>query len=118
MAVATITAEPEDYPSWPDEWQREPAVYVRRLVVSREYAGQRLGASLLDWAGLTALREYGAHWIRVDAWLTNKKLHAYYERQGFVSCGLSNDPDYPSGALFQKSTQSLQEPGSPLFHQV
>lgn len=118
IAVATITADPEDYPIWPGEWRRQSAVYVRRLVVSRDYAGRRLGASLLDWAGLTARRRDGTRWIRVDVWRTNKALHGYYERQGFVSCGLSSDPDYPSGALFQKSTQSLQELHSPLFHEV
>ena len=115
MAVATITADPEDYPIWPPERQREPAVYVRRLVVSRELAGRGLGRTLLDWAGLTARRDYGAQWIRVDVWRTNKELHAYYERQGYLSCGMSADPDYPSGALFQKSTEQLEEPEPPLF---
>jgi GNAT superfamily N-acetyltransferase len=114
--MATITADPEDYPIWPPEWQREPAVYVRRLVVRRDYAGRGLGAALLDWAGLTARREAGAQWIRVDVWRSNKELHAYYERRGFTSCGTSTDPDYPSGALFQKPTQHLEEPQPPLFH--
>jgi GNAT superfamily N-acetyltransferase len=115
IAVATITADPEDHPAWPAEWQREPTVYVRRLVVRRDYAGRGLGAALLDWAGLIARREAGAQWIRVDVWSTNKELHAYYERQGFTACGMSANPDYPSGALFQKSTRQLQEPQPPLF---
>jgi GNAT superfamily N-acetyltransferase len=115
IAMATITADPEDYPIWPAEWQREPAVYVRRLVVRRDYAGLELGAALLDWAGLTARSEAGAQWIRVDVWRSNKELHAYYERQGFTSCGESSDPDYPSGALFQKPTRYLEEPQPQLF---
>jgi hypothetical protein len=49
-------------------------------------------------------------------WRSNKELHAYYERRGFTSCGTSTDPDYPSGALFQKPTQHLEEPQPPLFH--
>jgi GNAT superfamily N-acetyltransferase len=117
LAVATITADPEDYPIWPPERQREPAVYVRRLVVSPEYRRQRLGSTLLDWAGLTARQSDGARWIRVDVWRTNKELRAYYERQGFTSCGECTDPDYPSGALFQKSTDQLTPPWPPLFHQ-
>jgi hypothetical protein len=52
----------------------------------------------------------------VDVWRSNKELHAYYERRGFTSCGTSTDPDYPSGALFQKPTQHLEEPQPPLFH--
>jgi GNAT superfamily N-acetyltransferase len=118
LAVATITADPEDYPIWPAERQREPAVYVRRLVVRRDHAGRRLGTTLLDWAGLRAREDYGAEWIRVDAWRTNKELHAYYERQGFTSCGECTDPDYPSGALFQKPTDQLTEPWPRLFHQA
>jgi GNAT superfamily N-acetyltransferase len=113
--VGTITADPEDDPVWPAEWQREPAVYVRRLVVDREYAGRRLGAALLDWAGLTARRHYGAGWIRVGLWRTNQALHAYYDRQGFTLCGMSTDPDCPCGALFQKPTRHLGEHQPRLF---
>jgi GNAT superfamily N-acetyltransferase len=116
IAVGTLTADPEDNPVWPAERQCEPAIYVRRLVVDREYAGRRLGAALLDWVGLTARQDYGAGWIRVDLWRTNKALHAYYESQGFTLCGMSTDPGYPSGALFQKSTRHLAEHQPPLFH--
>lgn len=118
IAVATITTDPQDYPIWPPQRQRERAVYVRRLVVSREYGGRRLGSTLLDWAGLTARRGYGAEWIRVDVWRTNKELHAYYERQGFTSCGECTDPAYPSGSLFEKPTSQLQEPWPPLFQEA
>lgn len=116
--VATITADPEDYPIWPAARLREPAVYVRRLVVRRDYAGRKIGAALLDWAGLTALRQYRAQWIRVDVWRTNKELHTYYERLGFVPQGNSSDPNYPSGALFQKSTHEVSVPGPPLFNEL
>jgi GNAT superfamily N-acetyltransferase len=118
VAVATITADPQDSRFWPVERQHEPAVYVRRLVVRRDYAGRRLGAALMDWAGLRALRCYAAQWIRADVWRTNKKLHSYYEAQGFVSCGLCNDPDYPSGALFQKPTAGLVGSQRPVFRQM
>ena len=116
--VATITGDSEDDPIWPLEWQRDLAVYVRRLIVSRDRAGRGLGAALLDWAGLTALRGYGARWTRVGVWSTNQGLLAYYRRQGFMFCGTSTDPVYPSGALFQKSTDQLREPRPPLFQEV
>jgi GNAT superfamily N-acetyltransferase len=118
LAAATITADPEDYPVWPAGWEREPAVYVRRLVVSRDHAGRRLGTALLDWAGLTAREDYGAEWIRVNVWRTNKELHDYYENQGFSFCGVCRDPAYPSGAVFQKPTEHLREPQPPLFHEA
>jgi GNAT superfamily N-acetyltransferase len=108
--AGTVTTDPEDYPIWPAHRQHEPAVYVRRLVVSRDYAGQRLGAALLDWAGLCSLRGYGAQWVRVDVWRTNHALHTYYRKQGFVFCGFGTDPEYPSGALFEKPTSHISQP--------
>ncbi len=118
IAVATITADSEPCPIWTAERQREPAVYARRLVVGRDHAGLGLGTALLDWAGLTARRGHRAQWIRVDVWSTNRKLHSYYERQGFTCCGRSSDPDSPSGVLFQKPTAHIDASRVALFHQV
>jgi GNAT superfamily N-acetyltransferase len=101
--VATITAEEKGDPTlWTEEELEQPATYIHRLVVSRDYAGQALGAELLTWAALRAARYYGARWIRLDAWTTNTALHAYYKRQGFKLIRCSNAPTNPSGSLFQK----------------
>jgi GNAT superfamily N-acetyltransferase len=113
--VATITADPDPDPYWPDHLRREPAVYVHRLVVTRRYKGVRLGGALLDWAGRTAWRDHGAQWIRVSAWTTNADLHTYYESQGFEPCGFHADDGYPSRARFQKSTDHLPAPEPGLF---
>jgi len=117
--VATLTASPNHHMIWPAENGREPAVYVRRITVSRspEYAGQGLGGQLLDWAGLRANRDYGARWVRVDVWTTNTKLHDYYVNQGFEECGRSPVPDYPSAVLFQKSVGEIKPPAAPLFRE-
>jgi GNAT superfamily N-acetyltransferase len=110
-AAATITidtGEPvdaEDRPVWPPHKRREPAVYVRRVIVSRRYAGLGLGAALLDWATATAARDYGASVVRIDVWTTNLNLHSYYERQSFVrrqARELWELPGYPSQALFER----------------
>ena len=84
MPVATLTTSPNDHKIWPAEHALEPAVYVRRITVSRSptYAGRGLGGQLLDWAGLRASRDYGARWVRVDVWTTNTELHAYYRSLG------------------------------------
>jgi len=105
---------------WPAANGQEPAVYVRRITVSRrpEYAGHGLGGQLLDWAGLRANRDYGARWVRVDVWTTNTKLHDYYVNQGFQECGRSPVPDYPSAALFQKSVEEIRLPAAPLFREA
>ena len=117
LAAATLTASPNHHEIWPSENWHEQAVYVRRLAVSRRYAGRGLGGQLLDWAGKRASREYGALWIRVDVWTTNVGLHDYYRRQGFEYCGLSPVPGYPSAALFQRATDQLRSTGEPLFRE-
>jgi len=56
VAVATITVDTEEpvnldeRPVWPARKRRGPALYIRRVIVSRDYAGRGLGAALLDWA--------------------------------------------------------------------
>jgi GNAT superfamily N-acetyltransferase len=117
--VATLTTSPNHHIVWPEENGREPAVYVRRITVSRspEYAGHGIGGQLLNWAGLRANRDYGARWVRVDVWTTNKKLHEYYEAQGFEKYGRSPIPGYPSAALFQKSVDQIKPPRAPLFRE-
>ena len=105
--AATITIDPADNGVWPADKRREPAVYVRRVIVDRDYGGLKVGARLLDWASDVAVRVHQAQWIRVDVWTTNVDLHRYYRVQGFVRAGLrdlADEPDYPSRALFQRST--------------
>jgi GNAT superfamily N-acetyltransferase len=110
-AAATITIGTEesvgadDQPVWPAHKRHELALYIRRLVVSRSYAGLGLGAALMNWAAAVANREHGARLIRIAAWTTNLHLHAYLEGQGFTrSEGM--DPrelsDYPAQALFER----------------
>jgi GNAT superfamily N-acetyltransferase len=110
-AAGTITVDTEEpldlneRPVWPDHERREPALYVRRVIVSRRYAGIGLGAALLDWASDVARRDHRAALIRIDVWTTNEELHAYYERQQFTR-RQGRDPqelaNYPSQALFER----------------
>jgi GNAT superfamily N-acetyltransferase len=117
-AAATITVDTEEpldlneRPIWPAHERHEPALYVRRVVVSRNYARIGLGAGLLDWAADRAKRDHRAAVIRIDVWTTNLGLHAYYEDQGFTR-RTGRDPrelaGYPSQALFQRH---VHRPGS------
>lgn len=116
--VATITADPVEHNVWPVEMLRDPAVYVSRLVVDREYSGARIGAQLLDWAGVRGKRQFGACWVRVEVWTDNFALHKYYEVQGFRFCGFSAIRDYPAAALFQKPTHTMTEPPARTFREV
>lgn len=113
--ITIDTEEPlaaDDRPVWPEHKRHEPAIYVRRVIVSRDYAGLGLGASLLDWAADVAKIDYGVTLIRVDVWTTNLNLHTYYERQRFMR-RQGRDPqelgNYPSQALFERE---VKQPGS------
>jgi GNAT superfamily N-acetyltransferase len=123
-AVATITVDTDgpldanDKPVWPGHKSREPALYVRRVIVSRKHAGRGLGAALLDWAATTANREHKTTLIRIDVWTTNRDLHAYYERHHFTRCE-SSDPrelsNYPSQALFERQVDRPRSDYTELF---
>jgi GNAT superfamily N-acetyltransferase len=85
---------------WSPQELDEPSLYVHKLTVPRAYAGRRLGAELLDWAGGRAYAD-GREWLRLDCWSDNANLHAYYRREGFEY--LRTEPrEPPSGALFQR----------------
>jgi GNAT superfamily N-acetyltransferase len=115
IPAATVTITPRKNP---DVWSKpgctcelaERAVFMHRLITARKYAGLGLGAELIDWAGLRGQRLYGAKWIRIDAWTTNKGLHDYYVKRGFEPCGFCADRDYPSAALFQKPVSAIRKP--------
>lgn len=117
-AAATITFDTQgpldldEQPVWPARKRDEPALYIRRVIVSRGYAGLGLGAALLDWAAVVARRDYNATLIRIDAWTTNTELHSYLEGQRFTRSD-GRDPreltSYPAQALFER------EAGQPGF---
>ncbi len=95
---------------WTREELAEPAVYVSRLIVDRAQAGRKLGAALIDWAGLRGIDEWQAGWIRVDVWTTNLGLHNYYKGQDFEhlrTVETEHEWDYPSAVLFQKPTAAV-----------
>lgn len=103
---------------WTAEQLAEPAVYVSRLIVSREQAGLGIGAALIGWAGVLGMNRWRAEWIRVDVWTTNLALHRYYKGQGFEHLGtlqFPNEWDYPSAALFQKPTADIDASATALF---
>ncbi|MGW3650864.1 GNAT family N-acetyltransferase [Streptomyces sp. NPDC000878] len=82
--AGTITLTPDaEERLWTAEELAEPSIFVNKLTVAREYAGQNLGERLLDWAGDRAHRA-GTQWLQLDAWTTNVGLQRYYLAQGFT----------------------------------
>jgi len=104
---------------WTDtELNEQRAVYVSRLIVDRAYAGQGLGAALIDWAGLRGIQEWQADWIRVDVWTSNVGLHNYYKGQHFEyvrTVEVEHEWDYPSAVLFQKPTMEIDSASAAKF---
>lgn len=121
-AAGTITIDPDaplaahGNPVWPVHQRRERALYVRRVIVRRGYAGLGIGAALLDWAAGVAKRDHGAALIRIDVWTTNFGLHAYYERQHFTRCPAPRElVNYPSQALFERRAEQAGSAHRNLF---
>ncbi|MER7316505.1 MULTISPECIES: GNAT family N-acetyltransferase [Streptomyces] len=101
-AAATVTLDQDaDERLWTPAERLEPACYVHKLTVDRAYAGTGLGSRILDWAGDQAAHR-GAKWLRLDAWTTNPRLHAYYESQGFYHIRTSTDTNVVSGWVAQR----------------
>ncbi len=84
---------------WLDSDRPASALYVSKMVVPLEHAGEGLGAEILDWCGGTAF-EAEKIWLRLDAWTTNTGLHDWYMRQGFKLVRVV--PTRVSGACFQR----------------
>jgi len=109
--AGTITYRDKGNPQLWTEYERsENAVYISRLIVSRQHARREIGAALIEWAGMRAMERWAADWIRVDVWTTNLALHGYYKGRGFEHLRTLQfaDPwDYPSAALFQKPTSNV-----------
>lgn len=91
--AATITLDQHaDDLLWLPQEQAAPALYVHKLTVDRRYSGQQWGVHLLDWAGQQAYKA-NCQWLRLDAWTTNTRLHAYYEALGFQHVRTVDHPD-------------------------
>jgi GNAT superfamily N-acetyltransferase len=122
--AGTVTLDTEEpltahgKPVWPAHRRHELALYVRRMIVRRAYAGLGIGAALLDWSASVAKTGHGATLIRVDVWTTNLGLQAYYERQRFLRCE-GRDPqeldDYPAQALFERTADQAGSAHADLF---
>ncbi|MER6678092.1 GNAT family N-acetyltransferase [Streptomyces sp. NPDC000983] len=112
--AGTITLTPDaEEGLWTDDELTEPSMFVNKLTVAREYAGQDLGGRLLDWAGDRAYRA-GAQWLRLDAWTTNEALQRYYLAHHFghvrtVREGVAvNGGPRVSGWLAQRRARSAE----------
>lgn len=120
--VGTVSCGPGGNPKlWTQRERSEPAVYISRLIISREYKGCGIGAALINWASLRGIRQWGATCVRLDVWTTNLDLQGYYKAQKFAhvrTCDFDDEWEYPSAALFQKSAADVAAKDAKLFQEV
>lgn len=102
--VGTLTVDEQADPEfWRSDDNPAAAMYVHRMAVARDAAGQAIGGRLLDWASAHAA-DAGKSLLRLDAWKTNQGLQQYYLGQGFTLVRLVDLPHRGSGALFERRT--------------
>jgi ribosomal protein S18 acetylase RimI-like enzyme len=111
--VGTITIDSYADPEfWTEDDEPHDALYVHRMIVKRERAGEGIGDALLGLANVLAAKA-GRRWVRLDAWSTNEDLHAYYRRAGFQHVRTLRYAHRGSGALFQRAVPQVRRvPGS------
>lgn len=88
-------------PLWHPEDDPGDSLFVSKLMVPMEYAGDGLGPELLDWAGGRAY-EAELSWLRLDVWTTNLRLQRWYRGLGFRH--VRTVSSRVSGACFQRAS--------------
>jgi GNAT superfamily N-acetyltransferase len=111
--VGTITVDDRADPDfWGPDDNPASALYVHRMIVRRDVAGQGIGDALLNWADKLVLAR-GRRLLRLDAWQSNEALHRYYERKGFSQVRILRFDHRGSGALFQRPVAPLHMSAEP-----
>jgi GNAT superfamily N-acetyltransferase len=105
--LGTVTLLETDSRVW--DADEGAALYVHKLASSRSSAGRGVGARLLQWAQEFA-RRLGKRRLRLDTWDGNRKMRAYYERQGFRHVRDAYfAPDSPLPADYRGTHKSLYQ---------
>jgi ribosomal protein S18 acetylase RimI-like enzyme len=79
LVHGTVTLVENDPLVWGDQ---AAALYLHRLASSRGGPRRGVGALLIRWARTVAVWRC-KRWLRLETWLENGAMRAYYERQGF-----------------------------------
>lgn len=71
---------------WRDQAIVEDAIYLHRIAINRQYAGEAIGEKILKWAH-ESIRFEGKERIRLDCIAQNEFLNAYYQKAGYTYLG-------------------------------
>ncbi|MFL5764831.1 MAG: GNAT family N-acetyltransferase [Bacteroidia bacterium] len=69
------------------ERDKEPSVYVHRIVTDPAFRGRNFVNEIVRWA-LNFCRENDRKYLRMDTWGDNDKLRDYYSKCGFELLGV------------------------------
>lgn len=102
--IATVTVDTFADPDfWRPEDDPSSALYIHRMIVARDHAGQGVGDDLTRWVEQFA-GALGYDYLRLDCYRSNTGLHRYYKTHGWGHVRTVDAPWRPSGALFQRPT--------------
>ena len=87
--IAMSGAVPDDFDSCADRAPAAAGNYIHTLVAGRQPVARGAGAHLVHWAAQQA-RSQGRAYLFLSCWAGNPKLVAYYQRLGFVRCGMAD----------------------------
>ncbi|MFC5822483.1 GNAT family N-acetyltransferase [Nonomuraea insulae] len=99
IATVTLNTRP-DLDFW-DPDADGPALYLYKLLLARDRAGEGLGADIVNWS-VDQAAQRGFPWLRLDVWKTNHGLQRYYLEQGFAHVRTVEVAGRDSGACFQR----------------
>jgi ribosomal protein S18 acetylase RimI-like enzyme len=111
--VAAVFVITHDDPLIWKELDKDKAVYLHRIVTHPDHRGKGIVPMIRDWA-LDFCKDKNLDFIRLDTWLDNTRLVAYYESCGFQfvrNAKLDDISDLPSH--YQWELALLQIPVSP-----
>lgn len=87
------------------ERDRDPSVYLHRIVTNPDFRGRHFVAAIADWAAEHG-RVLGKKYVRLDTWADNPKLKEVYTRSGFRFLGIGPPAD-PAALPSHYSTITL-----------
>ena len=74
------------------ERDRDPSVYLHRIVTNLAFRGNHFVLKIVEWATQHG-RALGKKYVRLDTWAENLKLKEVYVRAGFQFLGTSPPAD-------------------------
>jgi GNAT superfamily N-acetyltransferase len=109
--LGTIAVDLSSDPGLWSEEELEIALVVHRMITDRSAVGRGVGTRLLDHAD-RLVRRAGRKMLILDAWSSNRDLHAYYESQGFRHVRTVTGHSSPSATLFERPAAETDHEGT------